>query len=311
MSRIATLNESCSIKRYNEIYKKILISMECGGLGDVFIHRMIFEDIKKLMPESFVTFACQEKYLDAVCDHPYIDEVVDYKKVDVSNFLVQYSTGLVCTRHENKMAPFSTEHRSDIIADSIGLNLKNHNMHINLDEKYIIEAKNKLTKKPNFALCPISAISSKNITIEQIKAIKKKIDDLGGYLYCVHNKHIKEIEDLNIPIWTGLNIKQWMGSLSAADYVISVDTAAFHYSGGIGKPLCGIFSFVDGKVYGKYYNFTLVQKHRDNGNWDCGPCYNWTICPKSKCASKPCITELSNQEILDGIDTMILKHPIV
>jgi len=44
-------------------------------------------------------------------------------------------------------------------------------------------------------------------------------------------------------------------------------------AGGLGKPLCGIFTFADGKIYGKHYDFVLVQKHRDNGNWNCGSCF--------------------------------------
>jgi ADP-heptose:LPS heptosyltransferase len=93
--------------------------------------------------------------------------------------------------------------------------------------------------------------------------------------------------------------------MSLADYVISVDTSAFHLAGGLKKPLMGIFTFADGKVYGKYFNFVLVQKHRDNGNWDCGPCYNFSICPKSPLKVKPCLTELKYDDFMIGIQKLL------
>ena len=300
-----------SIEEFKKKCNKILINMNCGGLGDVFIHRMIFEDIKLLMPNINITFACAKEYHPAIEDHPYIDNLEDSEKVNKNDFLVYYQTGKVCTDYEMKISPFSNLHRSDIIADYLGLELTKHQMHINLDNKYIKQANEKLSnKKIKFAICPVSGISSKNITINQIKLIKEKIDFLGGYLYCIHNKFIKEIHDLGIPIWNNLSIKEWMGALSAADYVISVDTAAFHYCGGINKPLLGIFSFTDGKVYGKYYDFILVQKHRDDGNWDCGPCYKWTSCPKTSNNLKPCISEITDEMILNGIDSLVKKYKI-
>jgi ADP-heptose:LPS heptosyltransferase len=97
--------------------------------------------------------------------------------------------------------------------------------------------------------------------------------------------------------------------IEAADYVVSVDSAAFHCAGGLGKPLTGIFTYCDGKVYGKYYDFVLVQKHRDNGDWPCGPCFHWPSCPKSKEMLKPCLTELTPDILADGLERMFQKWP--
>jgi hypothetical protein len=297
-----------SIEEFNKICNKILINMEVGGLGDVFIHRMIFEDIKLLMPNSNITFACPKKYHQAIEDHPFVDKIEDSETVSANEFLIHYQTGRVCTDYEIKISPFSDLHRSDIIAKHIGLELTKHKMHINLNKKYIEQANERLnTNKIKFAICPVSGISSKNITVQQIKLIKEKIDSLGGYLYCIHNEFVPEIANLGITIWNDLSIKQWMGALSAADYVISVDTAAFHYCGGINKRLLGVFSFTDGKVYGKYYDFVLVQKHRDNGDWNCGPCYKWTSCSKTNENLKPCISEITDKMILEGIDSLVKK----
>ena len=140
-----------------------------------------------------------------------------------------------------------------------------------------------------------------------LEDVIKGLWDRGLYVFATHTTPIPECAKLKVPVMAG-NIRQWMGYVYAADYVLSVDSAAFHFAGGIKKPLVGVFTFCDGKVYGKYYDFTLVQKHRDNGNWDCGPCYNWPDCPKSADSLKPCLTELTSEMILDGVDKMLSKY---
>ena len=295
-----------SVGLFNELHKKIVICMNKGGLGDVFIHRTLFEDIKKIMPESHLIFACPEKYKDAVSDHPYVDEVVNCETINQKEFIAFYDTSDVCTKYENKIAPLSDLNRSDILANYLGIKLNSHKMHIEIEKKYLNEALEKIGKRrPAFAFCPISAISSKSLTISQIKLINEKIKSLNGFLFCLHNKPTPEIESLGIETWSNLNIKQWMASIQAADYVISVDTAGFHCAGGLEKPLLGIFTFTDGKVYGKYYKSILVQKHRDNGDWPCGPCYNWKLCPKSSFAQKPCLLEINENDIIKGINTLL------
>jgi len=294
-----------SIEKFNEIHNKVLIRVDDCGLGDIFITRMLFEDIKKIMPCASITFACPKKYIEAASDHPFIDNVVDCKEIKESDFLIHYNTTGVCTSYEMSIAPYSDLNRSDILANYCGFKLRNHNMHIRIDEDLVAEAKNKLkNKRPCYALCPISAIASRSLTINQIDIINKHIKKENANLICLHNKKIKEIEDLGIEIWDDLSIKQWMATIYSSDYIISTDTAGFHCAGGLGKPLLGIFSFTDGKVYGKYYKFNLVQKHRDNGDWNCGPCYNWICCPKSRQVHKPCTLELTEKEILEGINLL-------
>ncbi len=77
------------------------------------------------------------------------------------------------------------------------------------------------------------------MTMNQIKKIKNKLDSLNINLICLHNKENKDLENIGIPVWSELNNKQWMGSLVAVDYVIRIDTASFHFSGGIGQPFRG------------------------------------------------------------------------
>lgn len=307
------LPKTLSIRDFYNKRDKILIVRETGGLGDILMHRQIFEDFKILMPNIKIVFACPKQYHDAVKDHPFIDEIIDSREVDIHDYLISYNTTSACTRHEMRYAPLSKDNRSDIWANHCGVMLTKHNMHINLSDDIIQYGKNivkNLTDKPTVLLCPISAMFVKNLNETQLKGTVEELRRIGLFVYSLHTKPIVELGKMNVPVITSQTIQQWMGIINAADYVVSVDTSTFHFAGGIGKPLTGIFTFADGKVYGRYYDFTLVQKHRDDGNWECGPCYNWCNCTKTIKVPKPCLTEITVDMIVEGIRKMLNKHPI-
>lgn len=266
------------------------------------MHRMIFEDFK--LHDIHLTFACPKIYHDAIRDHPFLDEVVDID-VDVNDYGVWYDTSMVCNRYEMRTAPYVDKHRSDIWSEHCGLNLTKHNMNFRLADEEKEWGKNKIGRALIFA--PISAMSGKTLDNKQIQ---ETIDAIDYDVFLLHNKEIPGIKGKQL---NDLTLRQFMSVIWAADYVVSVDTAAFHCAGGMGKPLVGIFSWADGKVLGKYFDFTLVQKHRDDG-WDCGPCHDFSKCPKLKdmrMLRKPCITELTSKDIVDGIEKMFKKRTIL
>ena len=268
---------------------KILILRKTGGLGDILVHRMLFEDIKRFA--HHVTFACPKPYHEAVVDHPFIDSVVDID-IDKSKYDKFYDTSHVCNRYEMRTAPFVDKHRSDIWAEHCGFVLNSHNMHIRLSDEEKAAGER---HKDSIVFAPVSAMSGKSLDVKQIQGV---VDRLSNVVI-LHNKPLP----INCKQVSG-NIRQWMSIIAGAKLVVSVDTAAFHCAGGLGKPLVGIFSFTDGKVVGKYYDFTLVQRHRDDGCWDCGPCHNFMKCPKTevKFLRKPCISELQPDEIVAAVN---------
>ena len=308
------LKSTVSLAKFHRQRNKILICRETGGLGDILMHRQMFEDFKKVMPEAEIHFALPKQYHEAVQDHPFIDKILDSKVVNQFDYVISYNTTSACTRHEMKQAPFSDKNRSDIWANHCGVLLTRHDMHIHLSEEelqYGIEAvaKIKTSEGPSVAICPISAMTTKNLTEIQQKFILDTLKDRGYFAFGLHNKALPYFLHNNIPLISNVNIRQWMAVLAASDYVIAVDTASFHFAGGYQKPLMGIFTFADGKVYGKYYDFVLVQKHRDDGNWECGPCYNWGCCSKTKKSPKPCLTEITTEMLQVGIDKLFKKWP--
>jgi hypothetical protein len=302
------------IREFYDKRDKVLVIRSLGGLGDILMHRMIFEDFKRILPNIEITFACPQVYHEAVVGHPFVDKVIDSKTVNLRDYIISYNTSTACGTYERKIAPLSDKHRSDIWANHCGVHLTNHNMHINLQENIINYGKERTTsfkKGPLFVLCPISAMRTKNLLPWQTEVIINKIKSMNGSVFYLHTRPIPELDSIGVSGIYGIKVSQWMGILNAVDYIISTDSAAFHFAAGINKPVLGIFTFADGKVYGKYHKkFILVQKHRDDGNWECGPCYNFGLCPKSDKPLKPCLTEITAEMLTQGIDKLIYNYPI-
>lgn len=303
-----------SLRDFHAKRNRILIWHDKGGLGDVLMQRMIFADFKAICPEADLIFACLPEYTDAVKDHPCISEVIDSRTVNVNEYISHYNTCVsIADRYENLNSPFCLEHRSDIWAKYCGVTLTQHEMLFRFNPAFLDYCRKKLkiiapdTSKPTVLFAPVSKMAVKTLLPFQIEAVVEATKDCN--LVGLHNKEIVELNSLGIPGVYGATLKEWMAYIAVADYVISVDTATFHMAGGLKKPLVGIFTFADGKAYGKHFDFVLVQKHRDNGNWDCGPCFKFGDCPKCKKIQKPCLTELSREELQVGIKTMFERWP--
>jgi ADP-heptose:LPS heptosyltransferase len=307
-----------SIKEFYEKRNKVLIWHDKGGLGDAYMHRMVFEDFKNIMPEGEFVFACLPEYLDAMSDHPYIFEVIDSRTVDPSNYIAFYNTCVtVADRYENLRAPFCIDHRSDIWAKYCGVELKNHNMHIKLDPVIHNKVRENLKRfrekgKALIGFAPISKMITKTLLPHQLEAIIDATKD--HVLLAYHKEESETLKKFGIKTISKISLKEFPCYLQEMDYIISVDTAAFHLAGGLKKPLMGIFTFADGEIYGKYFDFVLVQKHRNikvqgKSNWDCGPCFKFGDCPKCKKPQKPCLTELTREELQEGVKNMFDKWP--
>lgn len=318
-----------SLREFYQKRNKVLIIRNARGLGDIFMHRMMFEDFKRVMPDMHLTFACPRNYFDAVKDHPFVDEVVDSTTVNRSNFLVSYDTSSCCVRWENAHAPHADKHRSDIWAEHCGVILTKHNMHVpfisdDLKQFGLFQVRQARSmspklydpKAPNVLFTPIAFDHQRTLTDHQILGIVKYLKDRGCFVYSAHHTKVQFIEDLGVPMLVNFPIPHWLSFIHAADYVVTADTSVFHYAGGIKKPMTAIFTHADGKYRGRYFDFVLVQKHRDNGDWPCGPCYNFAMCTHPMCENRmdvteprPCLTELTMKEIIDGMEKMFAKWP--
>ena len=301
-----------SLKKFNEIHNKILFCHEYGGLGDVIMHRMLFSEVKNIIPDAIIDFSCDENFIDAAKDHTLLNCLLDAKQTNKDNYLVHYDTSVwTANQYENHYGKDCQANRADIWAYYCGFKIENHEMHFNLDPEIIKKYKNKIKEfikkqgQPTILLAPTASVKTKSLLPEQIEIIQEKTKNFN--LIGIHHKNISFFEEKNIPLIFNTTVKDWMYYIAAADYIISVDTSTFHLAGGLKKPLLGIFTFANGKTYGKYYDFVLVQKHRDNGDWDCGPCYDYKSCPKTKKDIKPCLSEIKEYHLQEGIDKLFEK----
>jgi ADP-heptose:LPS heptosyltransferase len=170
---------------------------------------------------------------------------------------------------------------------------------------------------PTVLFCPKAHDVQRSLTQQQTAAMVEMLRRKGLFVFSTYPSELLTLKKLGVPTITSGSLEDWMSYIHAADYVVTVDTGTFHYAGGIGKPMTGIFTHVDGKLRGKYYDFVLIQKHRDNKNWPCGPCYTFINCTHKNCKDpnsltelRPCLTELTVKEMEEGINKMLSKWPI-
>lgn len=325
--------EQMSLRAFHSKRNKVLLIRNSRGIGDILNCRMLFRNFKELMPDLHLSFACFEEYKNLINGHPHIDEVISSDNIKKEDYIASYDISNCCINYESIQMDKNTKHRAEIWADHCGIKLKHHDMHLpfiskeKITEGYLTlkEIRNKALEKnnkngPSVLLSPIAFEQLRSLTTEQIQGTVKLLRNKGLFVYSTHSNPIQVLNNLDVPVLTGETLEDWMSYIHAADYVVSVDTSNFHYAGGLRKPLTGIFTHVDGKLRGKFYDFVLVQKHRDNGEWPCGgPCYNYLYCSHPKCEApvvgpnnqrtpsglRPCVTEITLKEIEDGIEKML------
>jgi ADP-heptose:LPS heptosyltransferase len=307
------LQRILSLGEFADKRNQILIQRNVGGLGDIFMHRMMFEDFKRIMPAAQIHFACPRQYHDALTDHPFIDKILDSATVDRFQYIVSYNTTTACGRYELRMYPFSGLNRSDIWAQYCGVHLTNHNMHIRMTPEELAWGRDKLEQNrdrpgPIVLMTPVSAMDNKNLLYHQTEGTVKGLWERGNCVIGLHYNPLPHFTKLHAPCIYKLSLRQWMSVIAAADYVVSVDTAAFHCAGGMGKPLTGIFTFANAETYGRYYkNSELVQGPCPAGY---NGCYDWGRCPVTKSNPKPCLTNITPLSILSAFDRLVSRFTV-
>lgn len=305
------LVRSLGLKEFCAKRNKILVFRGVGGLGDIFMHRMLFEDMKRLMPDAEIHFACPKYYHDAVLDHPLIDVLLDSNTANRQDYIVCYNTTTACGRAEMKLAPFAGPHRSDIWAATCGFLLTKHNMHIRLTDEEMADGRRIIEESrdragPTVVVSSISAMHNKNLNEPQTLGLFAGLRDRGLCPIGIHNGPVWEFIKNGLPLVMETKLRRWMAVLNQADYVVSVDSAAFHCAGGMGKPLVGVFTFANSHSYGKYYERAeLLQGPCPYGHQGC---YNWGACPQQT-NPKPCLTGITPELILSSVDKMLAKYP--
>lgn len=300
-----------TLRQFWDRRNKVMIRRRIGGLGDIIMHRMIFADFRRIFPEIDLTFTCPKEYVEIIEDHPHLNDVYDYTFSKTEDYGIVYDTTTRCRVYEAIVRPCPV-HRSDIWAGSCGVTLQSHEMHIHVTDSYIKEARKLIGDKKSVLFVPFTNNGfEKNLLHWQAKEVILGLQSRGYTVVGLHAEQPALFDEMGCVSIVTRCLKTFRAVIAAVDYVVTIDTAAFHLAGGMKKPMVGIFSWTDGKVYGKYYDFTLVQKHRDHEAGWCGPCACWMTCPKVPYTTvKPCVSELNPQEILNGFDLLTGRRAI-
>lgn len=299
---------SIGIKKYYLSRNKICISRKCGGFGDILVARMIFEDLKKFNPEFEIIFAIPPVFHQVAASHPYIDKLIDCNENDQNDFISLYDITNICSGYEAVKRKNLDKHRADIWAESIGLKLDNHKMHLPKFDEHkakIFDMWKKLGyKEGQKVLCitPKSAVQIRNLPDEMTKFLISKFTRDDVFIFLMN--HIPVLNFQDIPFCRGSNYTETMAILSHIDGLISTDTGTLHCAGGYQKPILGIFNYTNGRIIGKYYdNITIVQKtDAHDKNWTCGPCNDYSRCPfEITNHILQCTKEITTEMLEEGI----------
>jgi len=298
-----------TLKEHYTRRNQVLIKRRVGGFGDVLMQRMLFEDFVSQFVDIEFTYCCPQPFLEFAKNNPYC-KTKNINEINERKYGIVYDITTACRVHESKYGSKNTLHRSDIWAGYCGVKLRTHNMNLKANKSLVNKIKDQFTtiNPENKKIILLAAKSTKcefgvakSLTDQQIYELVVELRKQNFLVISTHNETIRIFTELQVPQFVDLDCESWLALVDICDYVISVDTSVFHIAGGLKKPLVGIFTFTDGKIYGKYYDFELVQKHRDNGDWDCGPCFTVGNCPKTNNYIKPCLTQIKTLEVINAL----------
>lgn len=256
--------------------EKLLIIRKYGGLGDILISSMIFPMLAEQCPHISVTYACPKSYHplfegSGLVLRPYEDvfggENHYHRGTVRASLLEEYDLiediSIPCHVWENFFVDYGGidgdghglrwRNRLDMWARWFGLRVENPRTNIAIRDGEKHAARHLLTlrlgapHRPVCILAPFSASRTKNYPWVQQLAARLKAD--GWAVALLHPTRVP----VPFPTLDSLSLRQMGAVCSVADLIVSVDSAAFHWGGILGRPTVGIFNVNDGEAYSHYY----------------------------------------------------------
>jgi ADP-heptose:LPS heptosyltransferase len=312
-----------SLKEILERQDKILVVRRYGGLGDIFSSRPLFKTIKLLYPSLHVTYAAPKQYHEVLNDHPYIDSLISLEDIDLNDYGYAVDISRDCGRYEDFTKPFVDKHRSDIWAEiSLGIKLLDHDSCFQLDQRLKEEMKQKLVQKyrymvkPKIGLVTKSASLSKDIEDQKVVDLVSLLKAEGLEPVIISSPDQKFLYQPDCLSINDLTLKELPYLFTQLDYILSVDTGAFHLAAALGIPTLGIFTWTDSKILSMYHpKVLLLQRHRDdNPGYEECPCWSWAGCKYQETGVPTiplkCMKTISAQEIFLKLKELMERFPI-
>lgn len=255
--------------------EQLLLIRKYGGLGDILISSMLFPMLADQHPEIRVTYACPRAF------HPLFDgsglrllayeDVWSRREIDrhrgsvrpelLDTYDLIEDISVPCHVWENFFVAhggidpgsrLKWRNRLDMWARWFGLQVQNPRTNIRIRDEERAAARRLLvelagTDRPVCLLSPFAANRTKSYPwFEELAA---RLAEAGFAVGLLHHKTIPS----DFPTLAGLSLRMMGAVCAAADLIVAVDTAAFHWGGILGRPTIGIFNVNDGAAYCRYY----------------------------------------------------------
>ncbi len=255
--------------------ERLLLIRKYGGLGDILISSMLFPMLADQYPEIRVTYACPRAF------HPLFDgsglrllayeDVWSRREIDrhrgsvrpeiLSRFDLIEDISVPCHVWENFFvghggidpgSRLQWRNRLDMWARWFGLQVRNPRTNIRIRDEERTAARRLLVERagtdgPVCLLAPFSYSRTKNYP--WYEALAQRLQAEGWDVLLFHNRAISS----DVPTLANLSLRMMGAACAAADLIVAVDTAAFHWGGILGRPTIGIFNVNDGAAYCRYY----------------------------------------------------------
>lgn len=257
--------------------EKLLVIRKLGGLGDILVSAMIFPELFEQYPEIDVTYAIPKMYFPLFAENGRYDtklKLMSYedvygpvglhigpestyhragvRKEILEQFDLIEDISYPCRLWEQLMIQYGFKglrwrNRLDRWARWIGVEIRNPQSVIRINRTEIKAARQDIAKtgKPVVIWSPISA--GMNRSYPWYQEVRDELEKQGFEVWYLHTRSLGRNSLVNPPL-------RKMGAyVGAADVVLSMDTATFHWGGILGRPTVGIFNLLLGKSHGCYY----------------------------------------------------------
>ena len=254
--------------------EKLLLIRKYGGLGDILISSMLFPMLADQYPEIRVSYACPLRYHSLFQGSGL--RLVPYESIwggagayhcgsVRSEVLERYDLiediSIPCHVWENFFVAYGGidggnglkwRNRLDMWARWLGLRVVNPRTNIAIREDERAAARRLIADTvrsdgPVCMLAPWSVNHRKNYGwFEELGSALRRD---GWAVAVLHDRRFP----IALPMLAGLSSRMMGAVCAVSDLLVSIDTAAFHWGGILGRPTVGIFNVNDGAAYCRYY----------------------------------------------------------
>jgi ADP-heptose:LPS heptosyltransferase len=285
--------------------KKRIYIETYGGLGDIALLTPVFQELRLLWPQAKIIALCSKPdHLKVLENNPHIDVL----KVLKMRHRVYYK---ICSRiglmkvHSVKYAglrpSFSYSIRaSEVIAEMVGITLRDANVQISLTEEEDVYAKKTLQPYANPFIIHITSVATKN-QMWPIEKWNELVASMPGYTFIQLGLPNEEKVAGAVDLRGKTSIRESMALVKHAKGFVGVVSFLAHVTNAFNTPGVVFFGPSTLAVWGHPNNINISK------NLPCSGCVDWlkwTACPYGK----PCMHLITVKEVQEAIEKQAPVH---